>query len=38
MVNGYFEELDGSHYKQVIEATEHCWEKCIELKENCIEK
>ena len=31
-VNAYFEELDGSHYKQGIEAIELCWEKCIELK------
>ena len=31
-VNGYFEELDGFRYKQGIEAIEHRWEKCIELK------
>ena len=30
--NGYFEELDGSHYKKGIETTEHRWEKCIEIK------
>ena len=37
-VNGYFEELEGSHYKKVIEAIEHRWEKCIELKVNFVEK
>ena len=31
-VNGYFEELDDSHYKQGIETIEHLWKKCIELK------
>ena len=31
-VNGYFEELDDSHYEQGIEAIEHLWKKCIELK------
>ena len=31
-VNGYFEEFNGSYYKQAIEAIEHRWEKCIELK------
>ena len=36
--NGYFEELDGSPYKQDIEAIEHCWEKCIELKGDYVEK
>ena len=37
-VNGYFDELDGSHYKQGIEAIEHRWEKCIELKGDYVEK
>jgi len=37
-VNGYFEELDNSHYKQGIEAIEHRWEKCIELKGDYVEK
>ena len=32
VVNGYFEELDGSHYKQYTIAIEQSWEKCIELK------
>jgi histone-lysine N-methyltransferase SETMAR len=32
-VDGYFEELDNSHYTQGIEAIEHRWEKCISLKE-----
>jgi len=37
-VDGYFEELDGSHYKQGIEAIEHRWEKCIELQGDYVEK
>ncbi|EFN81976.1 hypothetical protein EAI_01005, partial [Harpegnathos saltator] len=30
-VDGYFEELDDSHYKQGIEAIEHRWANCLEL-------
>jgi hypothetical protein len=37
-VDGYFAELDYSHYKQGIEAIEHRWEKCIELKGDYVEK
>jgi len=37
-VDDYFEELDGFHYKQGIEAIEHCWEKCIELQGDYVEK
>ena len=37
-VDGYFEELDGSHSKQGIEAIEHRGEKCIELKGDYVEK
>ena len=37
-VNGYFEELEVSHYKQGIEAIEHRWEKCIELNGSYVEK
>ena len=37
-VNGYFEELDGSRYKHGIEDIEHCRERCIELKEDYVEK
>jgi histone-lysine N-methyltransferase SETMAR len=37
-VDGYFEELDNSHYTQGIEATEHRWEKCISLKGDYVEK
>jgi histone-lysine N-methyltransferase SETMAR len=37
-VDGYFEELDYSHYKQGIEAIEHRWEKCIKLKGDYVEK
>ena len=36
--NSYFGELNDSHYKQGIEAIEHRWEKCIELKEGYVEK
>lgn len=31
-INGYFEELASSHYKQGIEDIEHLWEKYIEVK------
>lgn len=37
-IDGYFEELDGSYCKQGIEAIEHLWEKCIELKGDYVEK
>jgi hypothetical protein len=37
-VDGYFAELDYSHYRQGIEAIEHRWEKCIELKGDYVEK
>ena len=36
--NGYSEELNGSHYKQGIEAIEHRWEKCIELTGDYVEE
>ncbi|XP_017770316.1 PREDICTED: uncharacterized protein LOC108558040 [Nicrophorus vespilloides] len=36
-VASYFEELHGSDYKQGIQAIEHHWEKCIELKEDFVE-
>lgn len=31
----YFEELNGSHYKQGNEGIEHRWEKYIELEGDC---
>lgn len=31
-VDGYFKELEDFYYKQGIEANDHGWEKCIELK------
>ncbi|XP_023241076.1 histone-lysine N-methyltransferase SETMAR-like isoform X2 [Centruroides sculpturatus] len=37
-VDGYFEKLDSSHYKQETEAIVHCWKKCIELKGDYVEK
>jgi histone-lysine N-methyltransferase SETMAR len=37
-VDGYFAELDYSHYKQGIEGIEHRWENCIELKGDYVEK
>ena len=37
-VNGRFEELDGSHYKQGIETIEDRWEECIDLKGDYVEK
>jgi hypothetical protein len=37
-VNGYFEKLDGFHYKQGIETIEHRWARRIELEGDCLEK
>ena len=37
-VDDYFEELDGSHYKQSTEAIERDWGKCIKLNGDYIEK
>ena len=37
-VSVYSKDLDGSHYKQGIEAIEHHWKKCMKLKEDCVEK
>ena len=37
-VYGYFEDFDGSLYKQSIEAIKLRWEKCIELKGDYVEK
>ena len=37
-VGAYFEELDGSYYKQSVEATKHTKEKCIELNGDYVEK
>ena len=37
-VTGYFEELNGSHYKQGIEAIKHRQGKCIELKGDYAEE
>ena len=36
-VNGYFEDIAGYHYKKGIKATEHRWEKCVEIKGNYVE-
>ena len=37
-VDGYFEKFGDSHYKQGIEAIEHRWKKCIELRGGYVEK
>lgn len=37
-VDGYFKELDGSDYKQCVEAIEHRQEELIELKSGYVEK
>lgn len=34
----YFEDIDGSDFKQNIEGVEHGWEKFIELKLDQVEK
>ena len=37
-VNGYFEEFDGSYYKQGVEDIEYRWEKCIASQGDYVEK
>ena len=37
-VNGYFEELDGSNYKQGIGAIQDRWKKCIKIKGGCVKE
>ena len=37
-VNGDFEDLPESHFRDRIKLLEKCWTKCIELKGDYIEK
>jgi hypothetical protein len=37
-VVGYFADLTKNHYRDGIMAMEHCWNKCISLKEGYVEK
>jgi histone-lysine N-methyltransferase SETMAR len=37
-VEGYFAELTKNHYRDGIMALEHRWNKCINLKGDCVEK
>jgi len=37
-VEGYFADLTKNHYRDGIMALEHCWNKCISLKGECVEK
>lgn len=37
-VDGYFDELGGSPFKQGIEAVKLRWEMCIELKGDYVDK
>jgi histone-lysine N-methyltransferase SETMAR len=37
-VEGYFADLTKNHYRDGILALEHCWNKCISLKGDCVEK
>ena len=37
-VEGYFAELTKYHYRDGIVALEHCWNKCISLKGDYVEK
>jgi histone-lysine N-methyltransferase SETMAR len=37
-VEGYFADLTKNHYMNRIMALEHCWNKCISLKGDYIEK
>jgi len=37
-VEGYFADLTKNHYRDGIMALEHCWNKCIHLKGDYVEK
>jgi histone-lysine N-methyltransferase SETMAR len=37
-VEGYFADLTKNHYRDAILALEHCWNKCISLKGDYVEK
>ena len=37
-VEGYFADLTKNHFRDGIMALEHCWNKCISLKGDCVEK
>jgi len=37
-VGGYFADLTKNHYRDWIMALEHCWNKCISLKGDYVEK
>ena len=37
-VEGYFADLTKNHYRDGRMALEHCWNKCISLKGNYVEK
>jgi histone-lysine N-methyltransferase SETMAR len=37
-VEGYFADLTKNHYRDGIMALEHCWNKCISLKGDYVEK
>jgi len=37
-VEGYFADLTKNHYRDEIMALEHCWNKCINLKGDYVEK
>jgi hypothetical protein len=37
-VEGYFADLMKNHYRDRIMALEHCWNNCISLKGDDVEK
>jgi histone-lysine N-methyltransferase SETMAR len=37
-VEGYFADFKKNHYRDGIMALEHCWNKCISLKVDYVEK
>jgi hypothetical protein len=37
-VEGYFADLTKNHYRDGIMALEHCWNKCISLTGDYVEK
>ena len=37
-VEGYFADLTKNHYRDGIMALEHCWNKCVSIKGDYVEK
>ena len=37
-VNNYFAEKNAEYYSDGLKRWEHCWEKCVELQGDYVEK